>query len=74
MPKQGIGAMQGTDNGAMGPGSMGTMSKMGGMMGIGGQMNGMAMDLNDYDRTLSLLLIKVLANIETCLFIFLVSR
>lgn len=38
--------MQGMDHGAMGHGGMGNM---GAMMGMGGQMGGMAMDLNDYD-------------------------
>ena len=46
--------MQGMDHGAMGHGAtggmpMGNMPRMGGMMGMGGQMGGMAMDLNDYD-------------------------
>ncbi|MBN9245026.1 MAG: multicopper oxidase domain-containing protein [Mesorhizobium sp.] len=53
-PMGGMGAMQGTDHGAMGHGAMGgmpmgNMPGMGGMMGMGGQMGGMAMDLNDYD-------------------------
>ncbi|MGD9862274.1 MAG: multicopper oxidase family protein [Pseudodonghicola sp.] len=45
-PMGGMGAMQGMDHGAMGHGGMGNM---GAMMGMGGQMGGMAMDLNDYD-------------------------
>ncbi|MGX1100671.1 multicopper oxidase family protein [Amorphus sp. MBR-141] len=50
----GMGAMQGMNHGAMGHGAMGgmpmgNMSGMGGMMGVGRQMGGMAMDLNDYD-------------------------
>ena len=48
-PKGGTGAMQGMDHGAMGHDAMGNMPDMGGMMGMGGQMSGMAMDLNDYD-------------------------
>lgn len=53
-PMGGMGAMQGMDHGAMGHGAtggmpMGNMPRMGGMMGMGGQMGGMAMDLNDYD-------------------------
>ncbi|MBC7133731.1 MAG: multicopper oxidase family protein [Roseovarius sp.] len=43
MPMGGMGAMQGMDHGAMGHGGMGNMPAM------GGQMGGMAMDLNDYD-------------------------
>ena len=45
-PMGGMDAMQGMDHGAMGHGGMGNM---GAMMGMGGQMGGMAMDLNDYD-------------------------
>ena len=62
MPMGGMGAMQGMDHGAMGPGAMGGRP-MGNMRGMGGKMGmgGMAMDLNDYewdaylanDRTLS---------------------
>lgn len=53
-PMGGMGAMQGMDRGAMGHGAMGgmpmgNMPALGGMMGMGGQMGGMAMDLNDYD-------------------------
>ncbi|WP_415183843.1 multicopper oxidase family protein [Phaeovulum sp.] len=49
MPMGGMGAMQGMDHSAMGGMPMGNMPSMGGMMGMGGQMGGMAMDLNDYD-------------------------
>ncbi|GGC10337.1 multicopper oxidase [Marivita lacus] len=54
MPMEGMGGIQGMDHGAMGHGAtdgmqMRNMPGMGGMMGMGGQMSGMAMDLNDYD-------------------------
>ncbi|WP_010141887.1 multicopper oxidase domain-containing protein, partial [Oceanicola sp. S124] len=49
MPMGGMGAMPGMDHGAMGGMPMNQMPGMGGMMGMGGQMGGMAMDLNDYD-------------------------
>ena len=48
-PMGGMGAMPGMGHGAMGGMPMGQMPGMGGMMGMGGQMGGMAMDLNDYD-------------------------
>ena len=48
-PMGGMGAMPGMDHGAMGGMPMDQMPGMGGMMGMGGQMGGMAMDLNDYD-------------------------
>jgi FtsP/CotA-like multicopper oxidase with cupredoxin domain len=48
MPMGGMGTMQGMDHGAMGGMATGTMP-MGNMQGMGGQMGGMAMDLNDYD-------------------------
>ncbi|MEX0969774.1 MAG: multicopper oxidase domain-containing protein [Paracoccaceae bacterium] len=44
-PMQDMGAMQGMDHGAMGHGTMGNMPGMGTMPG----MDGMVMDLNDYD-------------------------
>lgn len=45
MPMGSAGAMPGMDHSAMGHGAMGNMPGMGGMLG----MDGMAMDLNDYD-------------------------